>query len=216
MAVIAILGILMSLLIYGMGPLQRKAKTTGSEAVVQSVKAAIDAYYNQFRQYPPDGYDAPVMRRPATGAPAQIRGSQCLIYFLGYRVPVVVEVGQDQRVQEVGPFLEITADMLSGEGDLDEKLAKADTEIVDKFGNALHYDDLSLKDAAGNYMGAEQSDTHLQGGDSVRAPDPRRPQQGGATGATSGGGIGRNKGAYDLWSHGVSISDPADDITNWK
>jgi hypothetical protein len=139
-----------------------------------------------------------------------ITGAQCLVYFLGFKVPVEVEVGQDMRVQEVGPFLDVNGDMLSGEGDLEEKLADPTVTLVDKYGNPVHYDDLSTKDTSGKYLPPKElSDQHLEGGEMVSAPDPRKPKTGGAL-------DGRNKGAYDLWSHGFKIGDPTDDITNWK
>jgi prepilin-type N-terminal cleavage/methylation domain-containing protein len=208
MAAVAVIGVLMSLMIWGAANIRRNALASGSRGTIESVKAAIDAYYNTYRAYPPDGYDVPVFRQ--TGSQRKpIRGSQCLIYYLGFPTAQEIEVGQEVRVKEVAPFLEVTAEMLSGDGDIEERLANPDTRLIDRFGNEIHYDSVARDAQSGTYRVNELAGMGLEGGESVRAPDPRRPGGAGAV-------VPRNKGAYDLWSNGIKMSDPTDDIGNWK
>lgn len=218
MTAIAIMAILMSIMIYGIGQYRRQAFQTGTKATLENVKSALNAYYGQYRQYPPDGHDF-VVKRSYKGQDRAIKGSQCLIYFLGTELPQEVEIGQDTRVVLGKPFMEITADMLSGDGELEDRLDDPATELVDKYNNALHYDNVQ-PDKDGTVRVSEQSDKHIMSGDMLQAPDPRRAGGGGGKsgggGSPGGGVVARNKGAYDMWSHGFNIPDVNDDITNWK
>lgn len=210
MGVIAIMGILMAMLIYGLGSVRRKAYAEGSRATIESLKTAITAYFNEHGEYPPDGYDKPVFRNTG-GSSKQIKGSQCLIYYLGFETVKLTEVGSEMRATQLKPFIELTGDMLSGDGDLDQRLADAQTTIVDRFGNEIHYDVVGKDPASGNWQVNEQTASVVYQGETVTAPDPRKPLGGGG-----GAVVSRNKGGFDIWSNGILPADPSDDITNWK
>lgn len=211
MGVIAIMGILMSILLYGVAGIRRKGFEEGSRATIKTLQGGIDAYFNTYREYPPDGYDTPVFRQSG-GSRVQIRGSQCLIYYLGFPTVQRTEVGEDVRAIEHAPFVELTADMLSGDGDIEPRLLSPDTRLVDRFGNEIHYDGVGLDPTTNTYRITERTAAVVYQGKTVTAPDPRRPRGGGG-----GGGLAsRNKGAYDIWSNGINPEDPLDDISNWK
>lgn len=217
MAVIAVLGILMSILIYGLAQYRRKAFQEGTRGMILTIKAALDGYCSTYGRYPPDGYDS-IVKRGKGGSGKVIKGTQCLVMYLCLPTTQEVEVGQDVRTHEHKPFLsDPSLDMLSGEGDLDDRLNNPNTELVDKYGNALHYDNVAPIDEQGTIVVSQQSDSHLESGSSamVKAPDPREVPGSGGKGKAPAVQA-KNKGGYDLWSHGFKIADSSDDITNWK
>lgn len=217
MSVIAILALLMSILIYGIGKYRVTAYEKGTKALLENIRSALEAYRAEYGEYPPDGFSVRPGEAPATrmagGTSVAIRGSACLVYFLGMPTVQEIEVGEDVRKKIRDPFLELKSDMLSGDGDLDAKLADPTTEIVDPFGNPIHYDRLDLDPTSREPRIDDQTSpaTHTMKGlvaDVMHGPDPRRKQ---------GGGLEtKNAGTYDLWSHGKDVHDPTDDITNWK
>ena len=62
------------------------------------LQSAIEAYPGTYGTYPPDGFDAPAFRADGVRR-VQIRGSQCLVYFLGYPTVRVYEVGSERRTR---------------------------------------------------------------------------------------------------------------------
>jgi len=214
MTVVAIIAILMSVVLYGLGKYRVKAYEDGTRALIESLRSALESYHAEYREYPPDGFDPrfPVSR-PVGGVQTPIRGTACLIYFLGLPTIKEVEVGEDVRRQRMEPLLTLKGDMVSGSGELDQRLNDAKTEIVDPFGNPMHYDRVELDPATRLPRINEQSNAgvHTMTGfvaARMHGPDPRREQ---------GGGLEtKHAGSYDIWSHGVSVEDPKDDIANWK
>lgn len=210
---VSIMSILLGLVVFGMGGIRKKGYDAGAAAAIEKIKAGLNAYHSTYGVYPPDGYDTPV--RTGTGGGARtIKGGQCLVHFLAKPTIQEMEVGSDIQKVPRNAFLDATAEMLSGEGDFEERLDRPGVEFVDPWGNAIHYDNTE-KDETGKVLFAEQSDMHFdrEAAANVNAPDPRKPRAG--SGGSGGPFKSRNPGAYDLWSHGLKIADSSDDITNW-
>ncbi len=205
MTVVAIVGLLVSLLIFGLNQYRKSSYQKGTQGILGSVRAALDAYHGQYRLYPPDGFDEPTFREVRGGGKQQIRGTACLIYYLGFPTVEETEYGSEKRYAEKDPFLQLTADMLSGDGTLEEKLADPSTEIIDRWGNPIHYDNVEKgKDGKTPRLSPQDSaSVHTMKGldpGSQHGPDPRLRS---ATGGPTGGLAAQNPGSYDLWSHGA-------------
>lgn len=114
--------ILTSLLAMGLSGSKEKASQKSSMALVAQIKNALESYHAEFRDYPPDGYDA---GENGTGngwnwnsqgvlvgfTPSRrVRGTASLIYFLCRPVMKVTRMSADPAdtevdVRKVGPFL---------------------------------------------------------------------------------------------------------------
>jgi prepilin-type N-terminal cleavage/methylation domain-containing protein len=213
MMVVAIIAILMSIFIVGLQKYRQRAYEEGTRALLDKIRVALTAYEGEYRELPPDGFSKPVTRLVGN-SPVAIKGSACLIYFLACPTIKETEVGEDRRLTTIAPFLrELKESEISGDGDLDQKLNSATNEIIDPYGNPIHYDRV-LKDPQNGQPEVDDQSAasrHTMPGfvaDRMHGPDPRR----GAGGAIQT----KNAGTYDLWSHGSSVEDPQDDITNWK
>jgi prepilin-type N-terminal cleavage/methylation domain-containing protein len=191
LAVISIIVMLMGLGIFGIIRYRQRAFIEGSRGAIQKVRSALEEYRSVYAAYPPDGYDFPV--QGPGGIP--IRGAQCLVHFLGRPTKRLAEYGDERTVQELPPFLEVTADMLTGGGELDERLQDATTEIKDAYGNAVFYDNTERDPRTNNAR------LSLQG-----EADPR----------AASGGRAKSPGAFDLWSSGSNVEDAVDDIGSWQ
>ncbi|MBX3468944.1 MAG: type II secretion system protein [Planctomycetes bacterium] len=127
LCVIAIIGILVALLASGLSSAKTKAKDKATRALVGKVKTALENYFSEFRDYPPDGYDN------ETGDAAfvnnqgievgygvnprrRLKGSALLMYFLCRPLVKVTNMGPppgpgellDERnlvYTPVGPFM---------------------------------------------------------------------------------------------------------------
>jgi prepilin-type N-terminal cleavage/methylation domain-containing protein len=215
LTVIAILTILMAIALYGIGKYRQKAYIDGTIGLLHNIASALDSYRSEFGEYPPDGFDEdePVVRKVGNSQ-RPIRGSQCLVYFLALPVMKETETGSEVTRRSVGPFLDLKESDLSGAGDLDERLNDPNVEILDKWGNPIHYDRVELDARTKKPRLVDQSaaSVHTSRGfvaEAMHGPDPRR--------RPGGGGIETNNaGSFDLWSHGPKVEDPSDDITNWK
>lgn len=194
LAVVAILAMLMAITLYGANKYRQRAYVEGTRGLLDKVRAALEEYRSTYSAYPPDGYDSPV-NRPRGGG--QIRGSQVLIHLLGTPTIKIAEYGDELVRQELEPFLELTLDMLSGAGDLEQRLADPNVELLDPYGNPIFYDNVERVE------GGAPRFTAMGRGES---PDPRMRL----------GGRARNPGSYDLWSSGPELTDPEDDIANWQ
>ena len=102
-----------------------KAKHKKTIAVIEQIKTALNSYHAEFKDYPPDGYDAET-GWPSNNAGIQVgepnrrvKGSAALIYFLCRPLIKVTILGDDpldernQRRTRVGPFLDTTPDSFS-------------------------------------------------------------------------------------------------------
>src|SRR5262249_13983339 len=157
----------------------------------------------------PDGFDPqqPVTRDQG-GSKAPIRGSACLIYFLGTTLVKEYQEGEDVRRKPMGPFLEIKGDMISGDAttDLDVRIADPRSERIDPWGNPNPYDRTEIDAKSGKPKVDDQSPPSVHTmknfvADKMHGPDPRKK-------AGSGKVETKNAGSYDLWSHGSDPTDP--------
>ena len=137
------------------------------------------------------------MFRRVDGQRQQIKGTACLIHFLGSPTVQVYEVGEEKRKKTVPPILELATDMLSGSGELEERLKDPEVQIIDRWGYPLQYDNVTK--ARNGQIRFTPLTGEGEGG------DPRAMDASGA----------KNAGSYDIWSQGADLDDPTDDITNW-
>lgn len=135
LVVVAIMVILATIVAVGLIPLKKKAYKEKTKALLQKIQTALDTYFNEFRDYPPDGYDNegnwPTVKTTwpfnatqgvylggvnANGSLTRghwYKGSGCLIYFLCHPINNITRLGADAgeddsrqvRVKPVGPFL---------------------------------------------------------------------------------------------------------------
>ncbi|MEZ0229599.1 MAG: type II secretion system protein [Planctomycetota bacterium] len=115
LVVMAIVIFLASFLIAALWPQKDKALRSKTAATLAAVSTALDQYYAEFHDFPPDGYDrepgwvkgnsypnpAPKPGILLGGGPTGNKkfvyyGSGCLIYFLCYPISNVTIVGADQ------------------------------------------------------------------------------------------------------------------------
>ncbi|MHC4390437.1 MAG: prepilin-type N-terminal cleavage/methylation domain-containing protein [Planctomycetota bacterium] len=197
MAVLGIMMLLMGMVLFGARRYRRVAYEKGTQAIVEKLRSALETYQSKYRKLPPDGHDFEVFRM-VNGSRQQIKGTACLIHFLGQPTVQIYEVGEEQRKKTVPPILELNTDMLSGSGELEERLNDPTVQIIDRWGNLMQYDNVTkARDGTIRF-------TPLPG--DGEGGDPR---------TTEGGSGPKNSGAYDIWSQGAELDDPTDDITNW-
>lgn len=112
LVVIAIVVFLAGFLIAALWPQKDKALRSNTQAMIQAISSALDQYYAEFHDFPPDGYDTETSWQkagayPPTHGPGKpgiklgvkqytYFGSGCLIYFLCYPVANVTMIGADQ------------------------------------------------------------------------------------------------------------------------
>lgn len=124
LVVVGIIMILASLTLVGMGTATRKAKQKASKALVGRVQTALESYFAEFRDYPPDGYDletgmAVDTNGVSVGSPARkVKGTASLIYFLCRPLVKISFMGDPADPRSVvkrpsGPFLTLEASNLS-------------------------------------------------------------------------------------------------------
>ncbi|MCO5171927.1 MAG: type II secretion system GspH family protein [Planctomycetes bacterium] len=123
LCVIAIIGILVALLAAGLNSAKTKAKDKATRALIGKVKTALENYFSEFRDYPPDGYDAEDGLNFVEGQgvavgypPRHMKGSALLMYYLCRPLVKVTNMGPPPLPNEtpdprnmvftpVGPFL---------------------------------------------------------------------------------------------------------------
>ncbi len=192
--VILVIGILMGIVAYSITSLSERARLSNTEGLLDQIKSALQSYYNDFKKFPPDGFDQTVT---APNGKA-LRGTACLAYFLGwvYRDGGKLKHFQlkktrwdaegnesSTQVNEGKPYMELKENQLTPSG-----------EIKDGWGNAMHYDCLE-EDDNGNVQFSRQASAsvHLPPIPKYHGPDPRTAR---------GAGKGFNPGRYDIWSNG--------------
>ena len=192
--ILVVIGIISLLLAYlvvqfnkPIGPIE------GTKGLLLQLSAAIDSYKNEFRAFPPDGYDE------AVTAPngQQLKGSACLTYYLAWMYPdgsggfenhdmKKPDYTDPEHIRMVPvhneePFwggVKPTED-LNGYG-----------EIIDKWLHPLRYDNCERTGKDGTV----QYSPGIQPAGGGKDPDPRE---------TENNGRPYNAGAYDLWSCGA-------------
>lgn len=168
---IAIIVILTAFLVPQVSVLRRKAYISNTEALIKKVDTALKLYYDQFRDYPPDGYDpepgynvtgdgVQLGNGWPTGGPRRFKGTGCLIYFLSLPVTKVTVKGpvygntvpeRNLRREVVGPFLtEVKSSSYSitdfQPRDLRRDATVANVELIDAFGRPLCYDKVRTRE----------------------------------------------------------------------
>ncbi len=123
LVVVGIILILMALLGMGMRTAAGKARSKATKALIGRLQTALESYHAEFRDYPPDGYDAEV---PSTdvngvqvGSPARrVRGTASLIYFLCRPLVKISYMGDPTDPRSVvkrpsGPFMTLESSNVS-------------------------------------------------------------------------------------------------------
>ncbi len=123
LVVVGIILILMALLGMGMRTAAGKAKSKSTKALIGRLQTALESYFSEFRDFPPDGYDA---ESPTTdvngvlvGSPTRrVRGTASLIYFLCRPLVKISYMGDPSDPRSVvkrpaGPFMTLEASNVS-------------------------------------------------------------------------------------------------------
>lgn len=136
LVVVGIILIITAMLGAGMRTVTDKARHKATKALLGRIQTALESYFGEFRDYPPDGYDnesisgqPPVMSVSPIGLwvgygnnKRAVKGTAALIYFLCRPVTRISYIGEydpanpDPRAlvrKTVGPFLTIEASNLS-------------------------------------------------------------------------------------------------------
>jgi prepilin-type N-terminal cleavage/methylation domain-containing protein len=131
LVVIAVIAILMSALFLALAKIRTRTQMGQAKNLIEKVHNALETYNLHFRTYPP------------SIAPGPLTGSQALCYWLttAFRKNPNAAAGEVQATINVGPLL--TLDQR------DIRPAAGGTEIIDPWGNALHFDIKFVKDAMG-------------------------------------------------------------------
>jgi type II secretory pathway pseudopilin PulG len=189
LTVVGIIGLIVGSIIVVAAGATRRAMTEGTKGMLQKISIALQEYHNEFREYPPDGYDFPVTALDGS----QIKGSACLTYFLAWKY----SDGSDyksfdlKKVDYTDPNNPRQVDANGNEPFLQE-LQKEDLnrfgELIDKWRNPIRYDNCErTKDGTVLYS------SNVQPIDGAKDPDPRQ---------VTNNSKSFNPGEYDLWSCG--------------
>lgn len=195
--VIAIILILASAIAWAVGGLVGGSYKDKTISLFRKIEIAMQAYYDDFGAYPPDGFDSPVY--DMVDDEVQLRGSQCLVHFLAWKYGekgqksfpdglmkqvkgAAHEGGKSKWVPVHGgrPYLDLKKDDY-GDGKF--------PEILDAWLNPIHYDNTD-DNAGGEVTWQDDPDEqyHTPRVYDHADPDPRRG--------------GQPSSAYDIWSHG--------------
>lgn len=196
--VILILAILMGLVVYAVGAITSRAKHNKTTSLIQALENAMQAYYSDFRAYPPDGYDFDVK---VDGI--KLKGTASLVYHLAWLLPDPPGSGKFKKVElqrevDVGDG-KVTVTTVHGGKPYLPDMNRDDLtkwgEIKDGWGNAMHYDNLE-EDRNGKILFTPQTsgNFHMSPPTYHSDPDPR---------LANNRNKGFNPGTYDIWSHGV-------------
>jgi prepilin-type N-terminal cleavage/methylation domain-containing protein len=133
LVVMAIILTLVGLLATGLGSAREKAKSKSSKALIGRVQTALESYFSEFRDYPPDGYDVEPgwtytanegVKVGTQGVQQRaMRGTAALMYFLCRPLVKITYMGdpsdpRNKVLTPVGPFLQLDAACYSrGRGD---------------------------------------------------------------------------------------------------
>ncbi len=168
LVVIGIISILAGLLITGIGSMTQRAKQKKTEVMIAAIDNALQSYFSDFRDYPPDGFDAPgdptnggvdVPQLDATTLTAndaiieQRMNSSCLIFFLMARHVKTTRMGADgggnsafnTQTKLVGPYLPFATLQHDNFSRVDPVtaypvLSDPLCELLDGFGFPIEYD----------------------------------------------------------------------------
>ncbi|MEE8143531.1 MAG: type II secretion system protein [Planctomycetota bacterium] len=203
--VIGIIVVLMALLTAVGSGLRQRAKEKKAESLLKRIELALADYHGNTAGYPPDGIDSKVVT--ANGTPLTSAAALTYAIILPLKRTQRLPTGQ-LRVIGIGePLLAISDSELTPKLE-DDELAR---EIIDPWGQPLHYD--NLEGGKGSYNVQSDGDVHLQEPDSHQL-DPREEHGG----AVSPGPQNINR--FDLWSHGkhghTEDEVVSETIGNWR
>ncbi len=125
LVVMAIILTLVGLLAAGLSTAKTKAKEKSTRALIGRLQTALESYFSEFRDYPPDGYDNEVAGTNTDGTPVgsnptrNLKGTAALMYYLCRPLVKVTYMGapplagevpdaRNFRFTPVGPFLTMT------------------------------------------------------------------------------------------------------------
>jgi len=204
LTVIGIMSLLLATIIVVASGVGDRAKVAGTKGLLHQISMAMQRYYNEFKEYPPDGYDTPVVAPNG----AQLKGSACLTYYLGWMYADSGEFKSfDMKKNDYTDPDNIRIVDVHGREPFWMDLKPKDNlneygEVLDKWRNPLRYDNCE-KTKAGVVQYTQNPSVMKGGGD----PDPRQ---------SDNGGKAFNPGAYDFWSCGKNGNtdemDTKDDI----
>ena len=201
LTVIGIISLLMGAIIVVAAGLPEKARRNGTMGLLQQLSQALNSYYQEFRAYPPDGYDGAVLAPNGL----RLRGSACLTYFLAWKYP-----------SEDGEFVSFDLQKADFTDPERVRMVKAHAgepywadvkprenlnqhgEILDRWRNPMRYDNCE-RTAEGKILYSPG----LQPAAEARDPDPRERRNSGRP---------FNPGSYDLWSCGSDGNSDNPDV----
>lgn len=200
---ILIVSMLTTILVVAVRGQRERARIAATQALIEQIRLSLQEYFRVMGHFPPDGIDTPVNNDMRT----KIQSGACLYNFLC--LPVKKErprpAGRTEIVT-VGPFLS-TKDL-----HLSEEIELGAQEILDVFGNPIHYDNLE----GANSYSPQMGEVHLLVPE-AHGQDPREVATEDSLFYKTGP---QNDGSYDLWSHGESGHTDAplasDTIGNWQ
>lgn len=143
LVVLAIILTLVGLLAAGLGTAREKAKSKATRALIGQIQTALENYFSEFRDYPPDGYDIEVAGTNNQGVPVghpprRLRGTAALMYYLCRPLVKVTYMGppnetldkRNWRYTPVGPFLTMTGTGNYSRGRADDPQGAFDPAFV--------------------------------------------------------------------------------------
>jgi prepilin-type N-terminal cleavage/methylation domain-containing protein len=208
LTVVGIISLLLGSIIVIAAGAGDRAKKKGTEGMLHTLSMALQRYYNEFREYPPDGYDFPV------SAPngQQLKGSACLTYFLAW---MYSDGGDFKSFDMVKPdysdpdherMVAVHNQVPFWEGVRPMEDLNQFGEILDRWLNPLRYDNCE-RTKEGTVLYSPNVQPMAGGSD----PDPRE---------TLNERRPFNAGIYDLWSCGANgateETDATDDIVSGR
>ena len=134
LVVLAIIVLLFSLVVLAAGTYYARAYRGATESLMLRLQDRLDSYRRITGEYPPDGIDYPVENDEGT----TLQGSACIHYYLTR--PIVVEEisGSVTRKREYAPVM--NSAFTSRELSEPDDTWPGGREIVDGWGNGIHYD----------------------------------------------------------------------------
>jgi prepilin-type N-terminal cleavage/methylation domain-containing protein len=188
MAIITVLFLSFTVVIPGIGDRARAQKT---QAILERIEFALEAYRSEFGEYPPDGYDQSL----STPGGYSLRGSASLTYFLAWKRPDGTNDPQDfvlmkkSYAEDPGIPVMVEAHNRQPYLEIEDKLLTRAGEIIDGWRNPVHYDNLAYDQRTN----MPRYSPNPRGMHNCPDPDPREVHK-------PPGPF--HPGTYDLWSNG--------------
>lgn len=198
---IALIVFLMSMLAVGAGRYLESASGARTEALISRVSLLIENYHSVTGDYPSDGLEGSDV---ITSDGTYLTGGAALTFALTQPL-VLTERQPNGELRTIGqePAIgDFRTDELSAPSDGDGQAR----QLLDAWGEPIHYDDVSNGDSAFNSQ--DLGETHLDWDEDfqVHTEDPRLEPQ--------------NTNEYDIWSHGSSGHSEEESIEdlikNWQ